>query len=143
MYVRRYVEPLVDNVTQLCTHRKFQAGDNNSVNTAIRMQLAQQHANSGAYCVAIDAARPGTAYIAFGAGGPESNLYREWFNITPKGEQRCESVPCVCGVRKALTLMSYCMVHGWPYVQRMCLFSRLSIQAIQCTLILTHSTCAH
>jgi hypothetical protein len=78
---------LVDNVTQLCNHRKFVQGDNNTVTTAIRLQLAQQHATAGAYCVAIDAQRPGSGYIVFGAGGPESNLYKEWFNITPKGKE--------------------------------------------------------
>lgn len=84
----------MENLAQLQTHRKFQSGDNNAVNTAIRRQLSAQHGSSGAYCVAIDAARPGTAYIAFGAGGPESNLYREWFNITPKGEQWLEEQWC-------------------------------------------------
>lgn len=82
----RYVEPLVDNVTQLCNHRKFEEGDTQTVNKKIRQQLSQQSAQSGAYCVAIDAARPGTGCIAYGAGGPESSIYREWFNITPKGE---------------------------------------------------------
>lgn len=82
----RYVEPLVENVTQLRNHRKYVEGDNTTVNKTIRQRLSQQNAQSGAYCVAIDAARPGTAYIAYGAGGPESSIYREWFNITPKGE---------------------------------------------------------
>lgn len=84
---RRYVEPLVENVTQLRNHRKFQEGDTNTVSKFIRQQLSQQgNAAAGAYCVAIDAARPGTGCIAYGAGGPESSIYREWFNITPKGE---------------------------------------------------------
>lgn len=81
----RYVEPLVENVTQVRNHRKYHDGDNSAVNKHIRQMLSQQNAQSGAYCVAIDAARPGTAYIAYGAGGPESSIYREWFNITPKG----------------------------------------------------------
>jgi hypothetical protein len=81
----RYVEPLVENVTQVRNHRKYLEGDNSAINKHIRQTLSQQNAQSGAYCVAIDAARPGTAYIAYGAGGPESSIYREWFNITPKG----------------------------------------------------------
>jgi len=85
----RYVEPLVENVTQLRNHRKFLDGDTNHINKQIRQQLSQQasNPNAGAYCVAIDPARPGTAYIAYGAGGPESSIYREWFNISPKGEE--------------------------------------------------------
>lgn len=83
--VARYVEPLVENVTQLRNHRKFEEGDTNAVNKHIRQQLSQAAGASGAYCVALDAARPGTGCIAYGAGGPESSIYREWFNITPKG----------------------------------------------------------
>lgn len=73
-------------MTQLRTHRKFEEGDTNAVNKHIRQQLSQAAGASGAYCVALDAARPGTGCIAYGAGGPESSIYREWFNITPKGE---------------------------------------------------------
>lgn len=75
----------MENVNQLFTHRKFQDGDSNAVNSYVRQQLSQQGPGAGAYCVAIDAARPGSAYIAYGAGGPESSIYKEWFNITPKG----------------------------------------------------------
>lgn len=92
----RYVEPLVENVTLLRNHRKFAEGDPTNVSKHIRQQLSQQAAgNAGAYCVAIDAARPGTGYIAYGAGGPESSIYKEWFNITPNGEVGATRV-CVC-----------------------------------------------
>jgi hypothetical protein len=97
LFTCRYVEPLVENVTQLRNHRKFQEGDTNTVSKFIRQQLSQQgNAAAGAYCVAIDAARPGTGCIAYGAGGPESSIYREWFNITPKGECGCASADCCC-----------------------------------------------
>lgn len=79
-------------MTQLRTHRKFEEGDTNAVNKHIRQQLSQAAGASGAYCVALDAARPGTGCIAYGAGGPESSIYREWFNITPKGEWCCLQV---------------------------------------------------
>jgi hypothetical protein len=82
-----YVEPLVEHVAQLLSHRKLEEGDAAHVNATLRQQLATQGSGSGGvYCVAIDAQRPGTGYIAFGAGGPTSSVYKEWFNITPKGE---------------------------------------------------------
>ena len=113
------MEPLVDNVTQLRNHRKYVEGDNTHVNKTIRQQLSQQNAQSGAYCVAIDAARPGTAYIAYGAGGPESSIYREWFNITPKGEGSAVCVgasPCQlaggCGFTGAVVGRAVSMQHA-------------------------------
>ena len=90
-----YVEPLVDNVSSVISHRKYQQGNTDAINDWVRTQLVTAAAasggggnaggNAGVYCVGLDEKRPGAGYIAFGGGGPASNIYREWFNITPKG----------------------------------------------------------
>ncbi|WIA22113.1 hypothetical protein OEZ85_004454 [Tetradesmus obliquus] len=82
--VARFVEPLVEKVTEVAHHRKSVDGDTAAVNQAVRAQQAQMAGRAAAYCVALDSHRPGTGCIAWSAG-VSSNVYREYFTVTPHG----------------------------------------------------------